>query len=78
MVLVYVNTPVAVSLSRHAANRTTRSRADVDDQVLHEHLDSFEPPTPEEEPVLHSATEGDLTDTLDEVERRLVAFNAGP
>lgn len=76
LVLVYVNTPVEVSIKRHAANRAARSRADVDDEVLREHLESFEAPTPDEDPVRHSTADGNLTETLDELERRFVAAKA--
>ncbi|WP_188896997.1 AAA family ATPase [Microlunatus endophyticus] len=76
LVLVYVNTPVEVSLERHAANRAARSRADVDDEVLQEHLESFEAPTPDEDPVCHSTADGNLSETLDELERRFVAAKA--
>jgi predicted kinase len=76
LVLVYVNTPVEVSLKRHAANRAARSRADVEDEVLWEHLESFEAPTPDEDPLSHSTADGNLAETLDELERRFIAAKA--
>lgn len=78
LALVYVNTPVGVSLERHAANRADRSRMDVNDEVLREHLESFEPPTPDEDPVSYSTTVGNLTETLHQVKRRLSAATAAP
>jgi predicted kinase len=75
LVLVYLNTPVEVSLERHAANRADRSRMDVADEVLREHLESFEPPTPDEDPLEYSTTAGTLTETLQQIERRLSAAN---
>ena len=76
LVLVYVNTPVEVSLKRHAANRADRRRMDVNDEVLREHLESFEPPTPDEDPIWYSTTDGNLTETLHQVQQRLSAANA--
>ena len=75
LVLVYLNTPVEVSLQRHAANRADQSRMDVDDEVLREHLESFEPPTPDEDPVEHSTTVGNLAETLHRIECRLSGAN---
>jgi len=73
LVLVYVNTPVEVSLERHAANRGVRGRPDVDDEVLREHLESFETPTQDEDPICHSTADGNLAETLDRIERRLAS-----
>lgn len=51
LVLVYLDTPLGVSLARHAANRSQPSRADVADHVLRDHLSGFEPPEPDEDPI---------------------------
>lgn len=71
LVLVYVDTPVAVCLKRHAANRAHQRRMDVTDEILREHLDSFEPPTSDEQPVRLSITEEDFEKTLRHIRYRL-------
>jgi predicted kinase len=71
LVLVYVDTPVERSLSRHAANRADGHRMDVTDEILHEHLDSFEVPAPDEDPVWYGADEGDFDLLVHEIESRL-------
>jgi predicted kinase len=71
LVIVYVDTPVELSLSRHAANRTDGRRMDVTDEILHEHLDSFEVPAPDEDPVRYGAEEGDFDPIVQEIESRL-------
>lgn len=73
LVLVYVDTPVEVSIQRHAANRKHQRRMDVTDEILREHLESFQAPTPEEDPVRYSTSGGDLDATLREVRKRLMA-----
>lgn len=73
LVLVYVDTPVEVSIQRHAANRDQHHRMDVTDQILHEHLDSFEAPTPDEDPVRYSTVDGDYDETLRQIRHRLSA-----
>lgn len=74
LVLVYVDTPVEVSIQRHAANRDHQRRMDLTDEILREHLDSFEAPTPDEDPVRYSADgAGDFHATLREVRHRLMA-----
>lgn len=51
LVLVYVDTPVPVIMQRLASNRRDPTRGDLSDDVLIEHLSSFEPPTPDEQPL---------------------------
>lgn len=68
--LVYVETPVAVSLARHRANRSDPSRPDVSDQVMHEHLRSFEPPTDEEDAIRCSSVSEDLDVAVREIRGR--------
>jgi predicted kinase len=46
--LVFVDTPPDVISRRHEANRSTRHRHDVTDDILREHLRGFEPPEPDE------------------------------
>lgn len=70
-VLLFVDTPVEVSLQRHAANRADPRRMDVTDEVLHDHLNSFEPPTAVEDPVCCSSTTASLDETFRQVGRRL-------
>lgn len=71
LVLVYVDTPVELSLERHAANRAQRHRMDVTDEILHGHLKSFEAPTSDEQPVRYSTIEGDFDGTLRQIRCRL-------
>lgn len=73
LVLVYVDTPVEVAIQRHAANRDHQRRMDVTDEILREHLDSFEAPTPDEDPVRYSTSGGDFDATLRQVRQRLMA-----
>lgn len=61
-----------VSTQRHAANRHHQRGMDVTDEVLCEHLDSFEAPTPHEDPVGYSKSGGDFDATLREVRQRLM------
>jgi predicted kinase len=49
--LVYLDTPVQVSVARHAANRERPTRPDVAGSVLQDHLAGFEPPEPDEDAV---------------------------
>ena len=48
MVLVHLDVSVETSLARQAANRRDPRRGDLTDDVMREHLDSFEPPTSDE------------------------------
>lgn len=73
LVLVYVDTPVEVSIQRHAANRDHHHRMDVTDEILHEHLGSFEAPTPDEDPVRYSTIDSDIEEMLRQVRHRLNA-----
>lgn len=69
LVLVFVDTPVEVSRARHAANRDGPTRADVTDEIMAEHLASFEPPD-DEDPV--RLRDGELTaEDLAEIRARL-------
>lgn len=52
--VVYIDTPVSESVSRHAHNRATGERMDVTDEVLREHLATFEAPASDEHPILMS------------------------
>lgn len=71
LVLVYVDTPVELSLSRHAANRADGRRMDVNDELLYEHLASFEVPAHDEDPVRYGADEGNVDLIVHEIESRL-------
>jgi predicted kinase len=71
LVLVYVDTPLAVSASRHAANRADQSRSDVTDQVMQDHLSSFDAPAADEEPISYSSSNGDLDNAIRRIRRRL-------
>lgn len=76
MVLVYVDTPIEVSLARHAGNRVASVRADVSDKIMSEHLDSFEPPTADEDPV--RLVGGRLTPERSLAIRRRLTATGGP
>lgn len=71
LVLVYVDTPVEVSLERHAANCADQRRMDVTDEILQGHLESFEAPMPDEQPVQYSTIDGDFDETLGHIRCRL-------
>ncbi|MET7280449.1 ATP-binding protein [Kribbella sp. NPDC005582] len=53
--LLYVDTDPAVVRARHAANRASRHRQDVTDEVLAQHLADFDPPHPDEQAVYFSS-----------------------
>lgn len=54
LVLVFLDTAVAAVRQRQLANRDSRTRPDVTDAVMDEHLAGFEPPGPDEPAVVVS------------------------
>lgn len=64
LVLVHIDTPVAVSLQWHRTNRNNPSRDDVDDAVMLAHLESFEPPGGDEEVIRFVPGASDLPDLI--------------
>lgn len=76
LVLVHVDTPVEVSLARQTANRVDPTRPDVADDVMREHIESFEPPTPDERP-LRVTPNTDLDDAIPRLRRLLMAARGG-
>jgi predicted kinase len=74
LVLVFVDTPVDVIRRRQAANRTHPSRRDVTDEVMDQHLASFEPPEADEDAVRVDGTAADLEPEVAAVLDRLRAW----
>jgi predicted kinase len=65
LTLVYVDTPVDVILARHRANRTDPIRHDVTDEVFAAHLQDFEVPTDDENPLRFVPGESTLSELLE-------------
>jgi len=70
-VLVYVDTPGQVTRERLLRNRAQSTRNDVIDEVMAEHLESFEPPGSGEEHIATGSRIDDLPTLLAEVRRSL-------
>ena len=71
MVLVFLDVAPATILARQATDRDRPLRHDVRDAVLREHLDGFEPPGDDEEPLRLPAEDLRPADVTDEVRRAL-------
>ncbi|SDS17347.1 AAA family ATPase [Microlunatus soli] len=71
LALVYVDTPIPVIMERLAANRATPTRGDLTDEVLADHLGSFEPPAADEDAIRVQPNTPRAT-VLEKINRRLV------
>ena len=70
-VLVYVDTPSHVMRERLLKNRERSIRHDVTDEVMTDHLESFEPPEPDEEHVVTSSRIEDMPTLFSEVRQSI-------
>jgi predicted kinase len=72
MVLVFVDTTLSTIRARQGANRAGRTRGDVTDAVMDQHLEGFEPPEPDEPAVVVSeiSTEKQVVSEVDVQSRR--------
>ena len=57
--VIYVTTPEAIARERLHRNRASRARADVRDDDFALVVDNFEPPDPDESPLLYDGTASD-------------------
>lgn len=71
--LVFVDTPVELIRDRLQDNRRTSHRQDVIDQVMDEHLDSFEPPDDDEDAIRLSSESWGLSNLIVDVRARWTA-----
>jgi predicted kinase len=70
-VLVYVNTPHDVSRQRLLQNRLEANRNDVRDEVMADHLDSFEPPGADEEHLTTGSSAEEMSGLIESVRQRI-------
>ncbi len=71
LVLVFVDTPISEIRERQRANRKAPTRQDVSDPVMAAHLNSFDPPGADEQPVRYQPGVTDLRTTIDILNARL-------